>query len=315
MIPLVKFKYKKSGKSIKLKEIAAAMIDFSNRILPHAFSEHSLSTKLLYSFFRPELIKECADKSMQQFRRLKINKQTCARYLQGGFPDGNRNKGGISDLQTMPIRCKMLLDRVRKLVDKGNTSNDPKDNIKIKLKLESVFDEIEKCSCMHLTDKGKKNIAQNIENIYKKVENFAKRWDSNTSNLYLAIHDLDYIIKNKPKDTNNKNLITAEKIITDVATNIEEVSKMVNKHLPHINYIKVKSHRQYTNKLKHTVDHARDVCEMVQKKQKETKKQLSSFFKKMDKEQAKKIKSSKKYEEFKQNLEQLKKASQLLNLK
>ncbi len=58
MIPLVKFKYKKSGKSIKLKDIANSMIDFSNRVSATIASSNSLSTKLVYSYFLPNEMKK-----------------------------------------------------------------------------------------------------------------------------------------------------------------------------------------------------------------------------------------------------------------
>ncbi len=314
MIRLIKFKYKKSSKSIKLKEIADSMRDFSDKISAYASNSSSLTTKLLYSFLRPGLIKKCADESMKQFQLKKIDKQTCARYLHDGFPEGNVRRGGLSDLQMMPGRFLLILNQIKELVDAKDQKK--MDQKKVQQNLKYRFEEIEKYVGLKFTNKDKNRIKKNIELMVKKTKEFVKNWDSNTGNLAVAMHDLSYVENNKPKDTKNENLKEAEKIITAVAKNIEELCKEVNKYLPKkTDHIKVKDHRQYTNKLKLTVGHAGNVLGLVEKKDEKTRKQLEILPEKIGNKQFIKFKTSRAYKNFQLNPKYLKKARNLLKSK
>ena len=221
----------------------------------------------------------------------KIDRMSCARRLSGA-PDGNtvgNAKGGTANLQSMIIKPILLLKAIKNILGEIKKGKDVSAN---EYKLDKTFAETEEYS-FKLTDKQKEEIKENIESMIEEVNDFLIRWNDRASNLYIITH-----------------------LITDVAKNIEKVSKLINKHLPskEKKRLKVQDHHKYTNKLKHTLEHAKAVLELVEKRQYKMQKQTDPAIAKIEnRKQAKKILLSKEYKEFEQNLKRLKEARELLN--
>ena len=244
----------------------------------------------------------------------KIDRMSCARRLSGA-PDGNtvgNAKGGTANLQSMIIKPILLLKAIKNILGEIKKGKDVSAN---EYKLDKTFAETEEYS-FKLTDKQKEEIKENIESMIEEVNDFLIRWNDRASNLYIITHDLSYVIENKQRKSDNKDLIRAINLITDVAKNIEKVSKLINKHLPskEKKRLKVQDHHKYTNKLKHTLEHAKAVLELVEKRQYKMQKQTDPAIAKIEnRKQAEKILLSKEYKEFEQNLKRLKEARELLN--
>ena len=315
---LIKMKYKKSSKKIKVEEIVNSITTYCDKIEQYLKGSIPLEQRIVYNVLGVQDMKENAEKCLNLRKNGKISEKECARKITSGSSNGGSQIGGFSNLYHKVSKPTLILTELEKCVDQAKdklkVDNLNLDNMKKspnKANLKGVLQELEQ-HCKIDSEKDINTILENPSQTLENVKNEIKNIESDPVMRILS-NDLSYLQSGKQK-TSDKQILEkitqTKKAVTEAVKSMESIIKFVNKHLLPEGKIKnIKSDKQYTNQIKTTSDHYINVLDMVKQKQEKIKKKIEEAIdKQIDNIHSQRIKSSNEYQKFiknKENIESL----------